>query len=103
MWATSFVVGSLLYRTSGFLSLVSLSLFGLFSVCLWSHFGNLSILYPFASWARTRGGGGCFVVESGFSRRIFLVNRQSRENKLGEINLFFLVSGSRIKNTRNLQ
>ena len=36
-------------------------------------------------------------------RRIFLVNRQSRGKKLGEINLFFLVSGSRIKNTRNLQ
>ena len=39
-------------------------------------------------------------VESGFWCRIFLVNRQSRGNKLGEINLFFLVSGSRIKNTR---
>ena len=34
------------------------------------------------------------------SSRIFLVNRQSRGKKLGEINLFFLVSGSRIKNTR---
>jgi hypothetical protein len=38
-------------------------------------------------------------VESGFWARIFLVNRQSRGKKLGEINLFFLVSGSRIKNT----
>ena len=46
---------------------------------------------------------GVVLVESGFWCRIFLVNRQSRGNKLGEINLFFLVSGSRIKNTRDLQ
>ena len=50
---------------------------------------------PIRLASATKGVGGLFfvcggnMVESGFWARIFLVNRQSRGKKLGEINLFF--------------